>query len=222
MNASSQPPEKRPFSVVAIGTSHGGVHAVERLLRTLGPNFPLPIVIVQHVPAKPIDFSLLYRSSSHSTVCEAEDKQRLEAGRVYMAPPDYHLLVEDEGTLSLSGEERVNWARPSVDVLFESVAHAFGPRAIGVLLTGANHDGAVGLALISKKKGYTLVQDPVDATNPSMPQAALALFSPDDVLPLVGIGQRLRQLVGLERLIGLAAHTHEAVPPTREDHEWKR
>ena len=155
-------------------------------------------------------------------MCEAEDKQTLEAGHVYMAPPDYHMLVEDDGTISLSGEERVNWARPSVDVLFETVARSFGPRAIGVLLTGANHDGAAGLALIAKKEGHTLVQDPTDATNPGMPRAALALFSPDDVLPLVGIGPRLRELAGLARLTGLAAHSHEAVPPTREDHEWKR
>ena len=127
---------------------------------------------------------------------EAEHGEKLEVGRVYVAPADYHLLLEADGSLSLSSDESNHYARPSINVMFESVARICDQRTIGILLTGANADGAEGLAMIHACGGYTLVQDPDDAEHPAMPLSALHLFEPDAILPLTGmvdaIGKHLR------------------------------
>jgi two-component system chemotaxis response regulator CheB len=126
-------------------------------------------------------------------VQDAEDKMAIERGKVYIAPPDYHLLVE-HGSFALSVDERVQFARPSIDVLFESAAHSYGPGVIGIILTGANEDGAAGLAAVKARGGVAVVQDPSDAERRTMPDAAIAATAADAVLPLEGIGEFLYAL----------------------------
>ena len=129
------------------------------------------------------------------TVKEADEKEHLEAGIVYLAPPNYHLMVEKDKTLSLTVDERFNYSRPSIDILFESAAEVFGPQLIGVVLTGANSDGSYGLKTIKAAGGLVVVEDPATAEVKTMPQAALDMLFPDyvadHVLPLEKIGPLL-------------------------------
>ena len=180
------------FEIVVIGASAGGLKALQALLETLPATFLLPIVIVQHRSADTADLlrPMLQRSSA-LPVSEPEDKQGILPGRVYLAPADYHLLVEP-GHFTLSLEEPVWSARPAIDVLFESAADAYGERTIGVILTGANRDGARGLAAIKRRGGLAIVQDPATATNPAMPTAASA--GADRILSLLEIGPFLNDL----------------------------
>ena len=177
------------YELIAVGASWGGLDAVSELLETLPAELETPIVLVQHRSAdsqrRGLENLLDLRTSR--TVCEAGDKQRIEPRHVYVAPPDYHLLVE-EGSLALSVDERVQYARPSIDVLFDSVADAYAERAIGVVLTGANEDGAAGLARIKERGGVAIVQDPNDAVRATMPAAAIAATSADAIIPLTEIG----------------------------------
>ncbi len=177
------------IELVAIGASWGGLQAVQRVLRALPADFGAAVVVAQHRQAGSDERRLTHLLDSHTplTVCEAEDKQELDRGTVYVAPADYHLLV-DGGRFALSLEERVQYARPSIDVLFESVAHAYREHAIGIVLTGANADGAAGLAAIKGNGGVAVVQDPATATRRSMPDAALAAAEADAILPLEEIG----------------------------------
>ena len=149
------------FEIVVIGTSTGGLKALQTLLSGLSPEFPVPIVIVQHrgVGAETGLCEFLNQVSS-IPVSEPEDKEPLIAGRIFLAPRDYHLLISNR-SFALSTDPPVGFARPSIDVLFESTADEFGDRAIGVILTGANRDGARGLAAIKSRGGLTLVEDPV-------------------------------------------------------------
>ena len=127
-------------------------------------------------------------------VIEAGDKMPIEAGTLYLATPGYHLSVELDRSLSLSLEERLHYSRPAIDYLFESAADAYGPGLMAILLTGANHDGARGLAEVKRLGGITVVQDPQEAQVATMPDAALALHRPDHILPLHGIGRLLAEL----------------------------
>jgi two-component system chemotaxis response regulator CheB len=186
----------RRFRLVAIGASAGAVEALGVVLCGLVPSFGVPVVIVVHIPATtPSLLPSLFSDKCRIRALEAEDKQPLAPGLAYFAPPDYHLLVESAGVLSLSLDGPVNYSRPSIDVLFESAAAAFGESVLGVLLTGANGDGARGLHAIHLAGGYTVVQDPETALARAMPEAALKLFAPDRVLDLEGIAQLLSQLV---------------------------
>ena len=173
-----------PSGIVVIGASLGGLHAVETLLRSLTADFPRPVAIVQHREAGSDDRlgDLLQRHTA-LPVGEAEDKEAIVPGRVYLAPADYHLLIEN-GNFALSTEPPVWHARPAIDVLFESAAEARGARVIGVILSGANEDGARGLAAIKRRGGVTVVQDPATAESSAMPNAAIAAAEPDQVLPL--------------------------------------
>jgi two-component system, chemotaxis family, protein-glutamate methylesterase/glutaminase len=182
------------FDIVVIGTSTGGLKALQTVLSGLSPEFPLPIVIVQHrgVGSETGLCEFLNQCSS-IPVSEPEDKEPLIPGRVFLAPRDYHLLIAD-GNIALSTDPPVGFARPSVDVLFESVADEFGERAIGVILTGANRDGARGLASIKSRGGLAIVEAPESAVCSEMPNAALALTKPDWVLPLEEIPTRLQLL----------------------------
>jgi two-component system chemotaxis response regulator CheB len=184
--------------IVIIGASVGGLQAVEAVLEEVPAGFALPVVVVQH---RADDQShLLHRllaRHSHLDVCEAEDKAELREGCVLVAPAGYHTLIEDEH-VELSTEPEVRFSRPSIDVTFESAARAFGPRAIGVVLTGANDDGARGLAEIRRHGGTAIVQDPATAMNPRMPEAAIAACDPEWVLPLGEIGAKLVDLAGQE------------------------
>jgi two-component system chemotaxis response regulator CheB len=186
----------RGAGIVVIGSSWGGLHALGRLLGALPPGFGAPIAVVQHRQPGAVELLTgLLAARSRLEVCEAEDKTELRAGCVRVAPAGYHLLVDD-GHLALSTDAAVRWSRPSIDVLFESAARVYGSRAIGVVLTGANDDGARGLQELRARGGYGIVQDPADAEVPEMPRAALQRAGADAVLALDDIAPALVALVG--------------------------
>lgn len=169
--------------------------ALGYLLRVFSADFPLPILIALHLhPWQDRYFLAHFAQICPLRVKEADDKEAIAVGTVYFAPPNYHLLVEDDLTFSLSVDEKVNYARPSIDVLFESAADALGCRLAGVVLTGANHDGAQGLRYIKGKGGMAIVQDPHTAENAYMPNAALEATAVDHVLPLEEMGHLLGTL----------------------------
>lgn len=180
------------YELICVGASWGGLDAVGRLLGDLPAQVDLPVVIAQHrhATSTPGGLADLLRLRVKRPVQEVEDKMAIERGQVYIAPPDYHLLVE-RGTFALSVDERVHFARPSVDVLFESASYAYGPGVIGIILTGANEDGAAGLAAVKARGGVALVQDPRGAARPTMPEAAIAATVADAVLPLEEMGNFL-------------------------------
>lgn len=183
------------YKIIVIGTSAGGMEALKNILPLLPPAFPVPVVVVQHVSSQSDGFMIKYFNSISSVrVKEAEEKETLNPGTVYFAPPNYHLLIEDDYTLSLSVEQKVNYSRPSIDVLFDSAVYAFGDSIVGVILTGANNDGAKGLARIKKAGGYVIVQSPETSYSDSMPRAAIAATNPDLIIPLEKIGIVLRDL----------------------------
>ena len=173
------------YELIVVGASWGGLRAVGRLLETLPDELDVPLAIVQHRASerRQTDLAGLLQLHVARPVREVGDKEPIERGVVYLGPPDYHLLVE-RGRFALSIDARVNYARPSVDVLFESAADAYGPAAIGVVLTGANEDGAAGLARIKEAGGVAIVQDPKTAERARMPEAAIAATSADMILPL--------------------------------------
>jgi two-component system chemotaxis response regulator CheB len=183
-----------PYSVVAVGTSWGGLAALTKLLGALPETYKLPVVVVQH-RGKDSDRLLaqLLQDATGLNVCEVEDKDPLTPGTVHVAPANYHLLLDD-GYISLTIEEPVRFSRPSIDVTFGSVADAYGPRAIGVVLTGANEDGSLGLMEIAARGGKALVQDPKTAEMPIMPTAAINAVPSAEVLPLDRIARRLVEL----------------------------
>ncbi len=184
-----------PLEAVVIGTSAGGLAALSRLVSGLSSHFPLPILVVQHVPAgTPTQLAEIFQRKTGLRVKEADEKEALRPATLYFAPPGYHLLLESDRSLSLSQDDAVHFSRPSIDVLFESAADALGPALLGILLTGANEDGAAGLAAIHHAGGLTIVQDPAEAEVATMPRAALQRFAPDYLLPLRDIHQLLREL----------------------------
>ena len=187
----------RRYEIVVIGSSAGGLKALEEILFRLPGDFPLPVVVVQHRHADSADTGLpaFYDKRSKLKVESISDKQPIEPGHVYIAPPDYHTFIE-EGSFSLSVDERVSYSRPSIDVLFESAVDSFGGRVIGVVLTGGNEDGAQGLRRIGRSGGFTIVQDPSTAFNPIMPDAAIALGGVDELLSLGEIAPYLVKLAG--------------------------
>jgi two-component system chemotaxis response regulator CheB len=182
------------YDLVVIGASWGGMRALEVVLGGLPADFPVPVAVAQHRDPDAEDDLLANLLSRHTAlrVTDADDRDPLVGGQALLAPPGYHMLVEDR-CVGLSVDELVQFARPSIDVLFESAAHEHGSRTVGVVLTGANADGADGLSLIKQRGGYAIVQDPATAERPEMPRAALAA-GPDDVLPLEAIPQRIREV----------------------------
>jgi two-component system chemotaxis response regulator CheB len=163
-----------PIEAVVIGVSAGGIKALSVILPALPAGYPVPILIVIHLPpARKSLIADLFRDKCRLDVREAEDKEPLAPGVVYFAPPDYHLLVEKDRSLSLSSEEPVMFSRPSIDVLFETAADAYGPALVGIILTGANPDGAHGLKAVKAAGGRAIVQTPAHAFAPAMPEAAL-------------------------------------------------
>lgn len=195
---SSEHPTLPTVDAIVVGASAGGVEALLKIYRTLPKGFRLPILTVLHVPdQRRSHLAEVFAQTLKIPVKEADDKETIAPGTLYFAGPSYHLSVENDFSLSLSQEERVFHSRPSIDVLFESAADAYGERLAGVLLTGANNDGARGMARISEYGGLTVVQDPAQALARTMPDAALALHTPDFLLPLPDIGLLL---VELERI----------------------
>ena len=182
------------YELVVIGTSLGGFDALTLLLGGLPASFPLPLAVVQHQGASGGGaLAALLQRYTPLAVADAEDKDGLLPGRVYLAPIGYHLLVEP-GSLALSTEGPVWYARPSIDVLFESAADVYGPAVIGVALTGASRDGAAGLARIKQGGGLAIVQDPTTAASPVLPRAALAATSVDWTVPLPEIAPLLERV----------------------------
>src|SRR5438270_6594035 len=178
------------YKLVVVGCSWGGFAALGRLLDHLPDGVDLPVVVAQHRGPDSLRGALeaTLRRRLERPVVEVEDKAPIGLGRVYIAPPDYHLLVEP-GSFALSVDERVRHARPSIDVLFESAADAYGERVIGIVLTGANEDGAAGLRRIADRGGLAIVQDPATAERRAMPDAAIAAGGGASVvLPLEEIG----------------------------------
>jgi two-component system chemotaxis response regulator CheB len=177
------------YELVVVGASLGGLRAMTDLLDSLPEQVRVPIVLAQHRAPDSERDSLegLLQRHTHLDVREAGDKDPIEPGHLYLAPPDYHLLVERDG-FALSTDERVQYARPSVDVLFESTADVYGERAIGIVLTGANADGAAGLRAIQDVGGVAIVQDPATAAARQMPDAAIRATAADVVLPVPEMG----------------------------------
>ncbi|VVP17817.1 Chemotaxis response regulator protein-glutamate methylesterase [Pseudomonas fluorescens] len=186
------------MEAIVVGASAGGVEALLTLLGPLRKGFVLPIIVVLHLPeAGRCQLAEVFARRVSLPVLEARDKTPIQAGTLYFAGPGYHLSVEQDRSFSLSLEDRVHYSRPAIDYLFESAADAYGPALAAVLLTGANRDGAHGLARVKQRGGLTIVQDPDEAQVATMPLAALDILAPDHILPLRGIG---RLLVELERI----------------------
>jgi len=183
------------YEAVVIGVSAGGIEALKVILPGLPKFFPLPIVIVQHRDGRSDSFLAEYLNrTSGVAVTEAEDKEPLFAGRAYLAPSGYHLLIESDRSFSLSVDARVHHSCPSIDVLFESAADVFGESLIGVVLTGANADGAQGLRAIKACGGLAIVQDPETAQATAMPRAALESTQVDYIVGLRQIAPLLIQM----------------------------
>lgn len=183
------------YKVVVIGVSTGGAKALKTILSVLPSKFALSVIIVMHRhkdPGSYLERSLDIECKMH--VKQADEKEEIKAGVVYVAPPNYHLLIEDDGMFSMSVEEAVNYARPSIDVVFESAAGVYGERLVGVILTGANKDGSQGLKKVKEAGGLAIVQTPETSEVAAMPRAAISTVNPDYVLPLEKIGPLLRKL----------------------------
>jgi two-component system, chemotaxis family, protein-glutamate methylesterase/glutaminase len=201
-------PEFSTPEFVAIGASAGGVSAIRFLLAHISPRVLVPIGITQHLsPHARVDVDLIYNSQHVRTIVEVEDKMPVEPGFVYMAAPGYHMLVEEERIFALSQDEPVNHSRPSIDVFFESVADVYGSRAIGILLTGANADGARGLVAIAARGGVTLAQDPGEAENDYMPRAGIATGAVHHVMKLAEIAAFLDRFAPSPPSAGQGAET---------------
>jgi two-component system chemotaxis response regulator CheB len=187
-------PAPSPKAIV-IGASAGALEALSAILPALPADYPLPIMVVVHIrPDRHSVLADLFDAKCALRVREAQDKEPISPGTVYLAPPDYHLLVEMDHTLSLSSDEPVFFSRPAIDVLFESAADAYGPELIGIVLSGANHDGAEGLRAVAQAGGTALVQSPGSAYASAMPTAAIAQCPAASILTLDDIRAFLQNL----------------------------
>lgn len=175
----------RKVGAIVIGASAGGIKALLNLLGALPANFTVPIIIVVHMPgSRESRLVAIFQYHMAAKVTTAEDKDRILPGHVYFAGPGYHLSIECDRSFSISCEEPIHYSRPSIDILMLSAADTYGDSLLGILLTGANQDGAEGMARIHEVGGITIIQDPREAEIATMPQSALNLFTPDFILPL--------------------------------------
>src|SRR3989475_1375077 len=190
---------KPPFEIVAIAASAGGLNALTRILSTLPATYNAGIVVVQHLAPRhrSLMAEIIGRRSS-LPVRQAVAGSHIKAGHVYLAPPDRHLLINRDGTVSLTSTELVNFVRPSADLLFESVAASYGDRAIAVVLTGTGRDGSMGVTAIKKRGGTVIVQDEASSEFFGMPSAAIKTGAVDFVLPLEEIPSALATLIAGE------------------------
>jgi len=176
------------YEAIVIGVSSGGMNALKFLFTALPVDFGIPIIIVQHIsPRSDNQWIKLLNNNSNLSIKEADEKEEIEHGKVYIAPPNYHLMIERNKTFSLTIDERVNYSRPSIDVLFESAAEVYKNKLIGVILTGSNNDGTNGLKRIKDYGGLTIVQDPATAESAYMPASAIAVVQMDYILTLENI-----------------------------------
>lgn len=190
-------PAPRPVAI-AIGASAGALAALSEILPVLPADYPLPILIVVHVPPDRHNLlAELLQAKCQIAIREVEDKEPIVAGTAFLAPPGYHLLVDTGDCLSLSVDDPVNYSRPSIDVLFESAADVFGPGLTGIVLTGASQDGAHGLAMIHDAGGTCLVQRPDLAYASTMPSAAIEACPSARSLTLEEIAASLLDLAKL-------------------------
>jgi two-component system chemotaxis response regulator CheB len=183
---------KNEFDAIVIGASAGGLYTLTSILQPLPASYPVPIIVVQH-RAKD-ERSLLeevLQLKCSIKIKQADEKEVIQRGFVYFAPPDYHLLIESNGTFSLSYDARVNYSRPSIDVLFETAAAVFKQRLLGIILTGANKDGALGMKKIRALGGTTIAQRPETADYPEMPKAAISTGAIQHILTPEAIGNFL-------------------------------
>ena len=186
---------RRRVEAVVLGASAGGFEALLAVLKDLPSTYPMPLAVVLHLPeGHDSKLAELFGYRLALRVREARDKEALEAGVLYFAPSGYHLSIEADRSFSLSCEERVNYARPAIDILFSSAADAYGKSLAGILLTGANYDGAAGLAGMQVAGALTVVQDPATAEVATMPEAAIRRMTPDLILPLAEINSLLHRL----------------------------
>ncbi len=183
------------YKAVVIGTSAGGLKALQIILSLLKSDFSLPIIIVQHLhpDSKKMLINIL-GNICRLKVKEASDKEKIIPGTVYIAPPDYHLLIEDDRSFSLALTKPVNFARPSVNVLFETAAEVYRNKLIGIILTGANNDGSQGIKKIKELGGLAIVQNPDEAEEKSMPESAIKTVKADFIMGLKEIGGFLNKL----------------------------
>ncbi|RKS94018.1 two-component system chemotaxis response regulator CheB [Flavobacterium limicola] len=188
------------YEAIVIGVSSGGMNVLKIISSSLPLHFNIPIIIVQHLSAHSDSHWIkLLNEKSHLNVTEADEKEKIKKGNIYIAPPNYHLLIEKDKTFSLTIDERVNFARPSIDVLFESAAEAYTNKLIGIVLTGSNSDGSKGIKRIKDCGGLVIIQDPETAESEYMPKSAIATIVPDYILPLEDIIELLIQLDQQER-----------------------
>lgn len=176
------------YEAIVIGVSAGGLNAMKVIFSILPMDFITPIIIVQHIGSHSNNHWInSINEKSNFRLKEVDEKEKIENGNVYIAPPNYHLMIEKNKTFSLTIDERVNYSRPSIDVLFESAAEAYKNKLIGVVLTGSNNDGTKGMKRIQEYGGLTIVQDPETAEYKYMPASVIAAMQVDYILPLVGI-----------------------------------
>lgn len=162
------------YRAIVIGTSAGGLYALIKILSKLPSSFPLPVAIVQHRSKDQKDLlEEVLQSKCKIKIKQADEKEAIKNGIVYFAPPDYHLLIEDDQTFSLSADEPWLYSRPSIDILFESAAMVYREQLIAIILTGANRDGSRGIVAVNNFGGLTIAQQPDEAEYPDMPQAAI-------------------------------------------------
>ena len=205
--------EKAP-PIVVIGASAGGVEAIRSLTAALPGDFAAAVFVVLHIGAHKSELPWLLNQTGPLQACHPGDGDPIHAGHIYVAPPDHHLLVEP-GCMRLTRGPRENWARPAVDPLFRSAARAYGSGVIGIILTGGLNDGTAGLFEVKQHGGTTVVQDPGDAADPSMPRSALKHVAVDHCLPLARIPTLLSSLVGKRRAGVPAERVRSAAPGTR-------
>jgi two-component system chemotaxis response regulator CheB len=181
---------------VVIGTSAGGLFALSGILEKLPGNYPVPVIVVQHRAKDQRDLlEEVLQAKCEITIKQADEKEKIENGFVYIAPPDYHLLIEADETFSLSADEPVRYSRPSIDVLFETAAMVFKDALIGIILTGANNDGAAGTVAVKKYGGLTIAQNPAGAQFPFMPDASIKTKAVQHIWTLPTIEKFLLELI---------------------------
>lgn len=183
----------REKEVIVLGASAGGIRALKKIVKRMPGDLPFLMAGVLHISNDYLEGSACAIDEEGALVKEACDKTQPERGILYLAPPGYHLLLEPDGSLSLDVSPQVNYSRPSIDVLFESAAAAFGEKVIALLLTGAGRDGAEGLAQVKMAGGFTVAQDPQDAEFDIMPKLAIARLKPDMILKLEDVPEFLAQ-----------------------------
>jgi two-component system chemotaxis response regulator CheB len=191
------PAGNEKYKAIVIGASAGGLFAVSYLIEKLPPDYPVPIVVVQHRAKDQRDLlEEVLQNKARIRIKQADEKEKIESNIVYIAPPDYHLLVESDETFSLSSDEPVRFSRPSIDVLFESAAKVFKDSLAGIILTGANSDGAAGIVAVKKYGGLTIAQDPAEAQFPFMPAASIETKEVKHTWKLPEIQNFLLKIIG--------------------------